>query len=66
VLVRNSDPSDPTDHPELKSLITSLNNQEGSSKAGASNLTAAIMAAFTNFNAHALKVKERIKTHPEV
>jgi hypothetical protein len=66
VLVRNSDLSDPTDHPELKSLITSLNNQEGSSEAGASNLTAAIMAAFTNFNAHALKVKERIKTHPEV
>jgi hypothetical protein len=66
VLVRNGDPSDPSDHPELKSLITSLNNQEGSSQAGASNLTAAIMAAFTNFNAHALKVKERIKTHPEV
>ncbi|CAK9256266.1 unnamed protein product [Sphagnum jensenii] len=56
VLVRNSDLSDPTDHPELKSLITSLNNQEGSSQAGASNLTAAIMAAFTNFNAHALKI----------
>jgi hypothetical protein len=66
VLVRNSDLSDPTDHSELKSLITSLNTQEGSSQAGASNLTAAIMAAFTNFNAHALKVKERIKTHPEV
>ncbi|KAH8975709.1 hypothetical protein BDL97_01G173100 [Sphagnum fallax] len=56
VLVRNSDLSDPTDHSELKSLITSLNNQEGSSQAGASNLTAAIMAAFTNFNAHALKI----------